>query len=156
LGKGNIVKINQLKGNSAEAFVMYQLMKNGIPAWQVGGNNPKWDLIVSLNDKLKNASVKFAKTRKPIYTKKDEKLSDGLYFVVVPEDKRDLRKNFKLLLFTSSKVSTSVIKYRKRARNNASWRVRKNFRNMSITLDVEKLGETGWNKLVRKFGKDIF
>ena len=121
---------NQMKGNAAEYLVLHYLLKNGIPAWQTGGNNRRWDLIIQIgSEKLCYASVKFAKTRLPIFNKNDEIESRGVYFVVIPKKDSD---DWEILLFDSKTIANACLEYHSKAKNQNSYEKRKDFRNFRI------------------------
>lgn len=76
------VTSNQMKGNTAEYFVCYELQKNGIPVWQLGGNNKRWDIVfLSGEDDFVPAQVKSRTQNTVVFKKEDLVESKGYYFI---------------------------------------------------------------------------
>ena len=75
-------KTNQNKGNTAEYYVCYKLQKHGIPVWQLGGNNRRWDIIIQKNeDQFIPAQVKARTQNAVVFRKEDLILNKGYYFI---------------------------------------------------------------------------
>lgn len=143
------MNINSMKGNAAEYLVLHYLLKNEIPAWHTGGNNRRWDLIIQTgNNKLCYASVKFAKTRLPIFTERDEVISKGIYFVVVP--KKD-SEDWEILLFDSRTIATACKRYLQRAKNTISFKDRPTFRNFRIGRQEYEAGLANVKKMIKSW-----
>lgn len=73
---------NQEKGNAAEYLVCYELQRQGIPAWILGGNNKRWDIVFQAGeDEFTPAQVK-TRTQSTISLKREDlKPSKGYYFI---------------------------------------------------------------------------
>ena len=73
---------NQNKGNTAEYYVCYELQKHGIPVWQLGGNNRRWDIIIQKDeDQFIPAQVKARTQNAVVFRKEDLVLNKGYYFI---------------------------------------------------------------------------
>lgn len=141
---------NSMKGNAAEHFVLYKLMRAGVPCWQTGGNNKRWDIFVqTAEDAFVPASVKFASTWLPIFSPRDESVSGGIYFIVGPKKDSD---EYELLMFPSSVISEACIRYRERAVKTASYKNRKSFRNMSVSKKIRKEGLENFARFIKDAG----
>ena len=71
-----------MKGNTAEYLVCYELQKNGIPVWQLGGNNKRWDLVfLAGEDEFIPAQVKARSQTTVVFKKEDLIESKGYYFI---------------------------------------------------------------------------
>ncbi len=150
MGCGRVNK-NSLKGNAAEYLVLHFLLKASIPAWQTGGNNRRWDIIIqSRPNKLLFASVKFAKTRLPIFGRSDEKATRGVYFVVVPTTRSD---NWEILAFDSKVISVACKDYIKKSKNQKSFTKRPNFRNFRISKSDYLKGKRNFFQYIENWSK---
>jgi hypothetical protein len=73
---------SQQKGNAAEYLICYELQKQGIPVWQLGGNNKRWDIVFQVGeDEFIPAQVK-ARTQSTLsFKREDLNKSKGYYFI---------------------------------------------------------------------------
>jgi len=112
-----MIKNSQGLGNSAEYLVCYELQRRGIPVWQLGGNNKRWDIIFqSSDDEFLPGQVK-ARTQSTLsFKREDLVLSKGYYFVWycpgISTHSNSLRLSNQLKRITEDKIdnpSTSTL-----------------------------------------------
>lgn len=98
-------------GNSAEYLVCYELQRNSIPVWQLGGNNKRWDIVFQIGeDEFVPGQVK-ARTQSTISFKtEDLKPSKGYYFIYFCPDlsthSNSLRLAKQLMRITDEKLGS--------------------------------------------------
>jgi hypothetical protein len=144
---------NSVKGNAAEYYALYRLLSGGVPAWQTGGNNKRWDLIIQISpDRFVPASVKYAKTWLPILSARDEAPSKGIYLFIGPS--KSTPGQLDVLLFSSKVVSAACRKYRKKSQHQKSFSSRPDFRNFYIDKSLYKAGIKSFERFLRKYSQE--
>jgi hypothetical protein len=100
---------SQHKGNAAEYLVCYELQKRGIPVWQMGGNNRRWDLIFQHGeDDFYPVQVK-ARTQNSVAFKAEDLIdSKGYYFIYYHPDESN-HSNKDRLVSALKKVTKEII-----------------------------------------------
>lgn len=152
---------SQHKGNAAEYLVCYELQKRGIPVWQMGGNNRRWDLIFQCGeDDFFPVQVK-ARTQNSVTFKPEDIVeSKGYYFIYYhPDDSTHSNKNrlvnalkkitkdvsgtessSALLVFNSKYISEMCLRSCKRNSNLNKSTIITNLKIIDLKVGVEGLG----------------
>jgi hypothetical protein len=160
---------NQQKGNTAEYLVLHELEGSGIRAWQLGGNNRRWDIVFqgAEDDDFIPAQVKARTGKTIVFRGEDASVSRGYYFVcytpVGERDRRTLReetlrllneqKDSVLLVFDSAHVVRLCDKAKNRASNQGKSYIYTDFDNGDVTLGL-KTRVAFFEKFVLRSGRE--